>query len=226
MKSRIIVGLIVGLAISSSASAAPVFFDGFEGDSPALSVATLANFTVTGKVDVVAAANTYSIAAYSGNVIDLDGSPGPGSIGHAPISFAAGDKVTLSFVVGGSQRSSAFDDFLLGFTFGGALISDVSTSGVFASFPPPSADGSLSTLVAGGAGYQPSTFSFTALTGGAFGFSFGTTSGDNIGPLLDSVGLDITPVAVPGPVVGAGLPGFIIALGALVALRRRRMAAA
>jgi cytochrome c biogenesis factor len=80
--------------------------------------------------------------------------------------------------------------------------------------------------LAGGAAYQFTTFSFTALTGGTFGFSFGTTSGDDKGPLLDNVGLDISPAAVPGPVVGAGLPGLVMAFGALIAWRRRRMVAA
>src|SRR5437879_988066 len=110
MKKRIIAGLIAGLAISSSASATQVFFDGFEGDSPALSVTTLANFNVTGQVDVVAAVNGFGITAYSGNVVDLDGSPGPGSIAIASsYVFAPGDKIILSFVVGGAQRGSSSD---------------------------------------------------------------------------------------------------------------------
>lgn len=227
VKKRIIGGLIAGLAISPSASATQVFFDGFEGDSPALSVTTLSNFNVTGQVDVVAAVNGYGITPYSGNVIDLDGSPGPGSIAIAnSYVFAPGDKLILSFVVGGAQRGEPSDIFNFGYTFGGATVTDLVTSGVFGSPLLANGDGSLSTALAGNAPYTVTTLSFTALTAGTFGFSFGTPSNNNIGPLLDSVGLDVTPSAVPGPVVGAGLPGVVMALVGLLAWRRRRMAAA
>jgi hypothetical protein len=45
-------------------------------------------------------------------------------------------------------------------------------------------------------------------------------SGRNSGGQIDVVDLSIT--AVPGPVVGAGLPAFLMALGGLVILSRRR----
>ena len=225
VKSRIIAGLIAGLAISSSASATS-FFDGFETDPEGLTVTSLNNFTVTnGNVDVVGPINTYGITLYSGHVIDLDGTNGPGTITRAPTAFAAGDKVALSFVVGGAQRGSVSDIFDFGYSFGGGSISDLVTSGVFGSLSLAGADGSLSATLAGSYPYTTTYLSFTALTAGSFGFSFGTPSSDTQGPLLDNVGLDLNPSAVPGPLVGAGLPGFIIALGALVALRRRRMAA-
>lgn len=38
--------------------------------------------------------------------------------------------------------------------------------------------------------------------------------------------VDVSINAVPGPVVGAGLPGLLMALGGLIAWRRRRVAAA
>lgn len=68
--------------------------------------------------------------------------------------------------------------------------------------------------------------------------SFSLQEGDFIFRIIDSVtapggndfaidNLSIEAAAVPGPIVGAGFPGFLMALGGLVVLaRRRRMAAA
>jgi hypothetical protein len=230
MKIKIIAGLIAGLALSSPASAAQVFFQDFETvASNSLSLTSLPGFTVTGQVDVVGALNDWGISA-SSNVVDLDGSPGPATItsGNSH-SFNAGDRVTLSFLLGGAQRGSELDNFILGWTLSAATpVTNVSGTGYFSFVNVASAlaptSGSTSIFLAGTDPFTLSSVSFTAGAAGSLGFSFGTTSADSIGPLLDNVGLDIS--AVPGPVMGAGLPGLVIALGALVALRRRRIFAA
>jgi hypothetical protein len=229
MKRRIIAGLIAGLAFSSPASAAQVFFQDFEGVTPTLSLTTLPGFNVAGQVDVVGALNPWGLVA-SSNVVDLDGSPGPGTMtSSASYAFNAGDRVTLSFLLGGAQRNSGSDNFTLGWLLSSAMtVTDIVGTGYFGSLNVASAfaptSGSESISLAGNAGFLLSSVSFTATAAGTFGFSLGSTSADTVGPLIDNIGLDIS--AVPGPVLGAGLPGFVIALGALVALRRRRIFAA
>jgi hypothetical protein len=60
------------------------------------------------------------------------------------------------------------------------------------------------------AGIHSVTFSSTSGTVGFDNFQFG----------------ELTAAPVPGPIVGAGLPGIVMALGGLIAWRRRRVAAA
>ncbi len=208
MKLRIVVGLIAGLAISTSASATTVFTEGFDGlASNSLNVTALGpNVTVSGGVDVVGQVNNYGINNITtGNVIDLDGTPGPGSLiaTNAPFAFNAGDRITLSFLLSGSQRSSAADNFFIGYTFGSATaLKDITGTGYFnfvnfASAVAPSS-GSQSISLLGTAGFVQTSVSFTALQSGTFGFSLGTTSADNVGPLIDNISLDISS-AVPEP---------------------------
>jgi hypothetical protein len=66
-------------------------------------------------------------------------------------------------------------------------------------------------------------FSDTAnATGQLALYYWDSNNGDNTG----SIAANISASAVPGPIVGAGLPGVVMALGGLIAWRRRRMAAA
>jgi hypothetical protein len=49
---------------------------------------------------------------------------------------------------------------------------------------------------------------------------------NNVSGQIDTVDIAINAAPVPGPIVGAGLPGIVMALGGLIAWRRRRMATA
>ncbi|UPJ53260.1 FxDxF family PEP-CTERM protein [Bradyrhizobium sp. 200] len=82
---------------------------------------------------------------------------------------------------------------------------------------------------------SPGSFSFGNLIAGGYqlvitGDVTGRNGGFLGGGLAGYGGLFTTTTVqaapVPGPIVGAGLPGLVMALGGLIAWRRRRMAAA
>ena len=206
------------------ANAAEVFSDGFEGDpSNTLNVNPLANWTVTGNVDVVANPNSFGITvspAASGNVVDLDGSPGPGEITTKDsFAFNAGDLVTLSFVLGGSQRNNGNNDWFTRFVFSGVTgVSNGQGTGLLSMFAPVNGmigpTYSLGGIIGANAPFSTSTYSFRATTAGSLKLAFGTTSRDNIGPMLDNVSLNIG--AVPEPATWAMMiMGFGLIGGAL-----------
>jgi hypothetical protein len=84
--------------------------------------------------------------------------------------------------------------------------------------------GSLVGQIGSGAFFLVGTnFSGTAnATGQLSLYYWDENNGDNTG----SIAATISASAVPGPIVGAGLPGLVMALGGLIAWRRRRMAVA
>jgi hypothetical protein len=224
------------IAIAAPASAAEVFYDGFEGDAPGIGLNTLSNWLITsggnptgGTVDIVAASNPYGISVTSpasGNVLDLDGTPGPAAIYSKLLySFNAGDLVTFSYDVGGSQRSSATDPFFAGLFVDPALVGLFYGSGLTAS-PVLYSNQLTSEAALSGLGtpFTSSSISFRALGSGSVQMAFYTTSGDNVGPLLDNVRLDVS--AVPEPATWAMmLFGFALVGGAMRSRRKPHLSA-
>lgn len=207
---------------ASSANAAILFSENFDADTPALN-SSLAQFTVAGQVDTVAS-GTFGITC-PGNCLDLDGTSGPGAITSTPIFFLAGRPVIVSFDLSGNQRDGNIDDFVAQVFF---TPPNGGTAG-FISGPASFDPGYLNMLngvpyVEGIAGNRPFltySYTFTAAISGSFQLYFGTTSGDNVGPILDNV---LVTGSVPEPatwglmIVGFGMVGF--------AARRRRTAVA
>lgn len=234
MKLRVLFAT-VALSITVPSQASTVFSDNFNAETTGAPAGGLANWNTIGTVDVVGASNPYGITVSGpagGNVIDLDGSPGPGEIVMKDAyAFNTGDTVSLSFVLGGSQRVVGTDNFFTRLIFGGFASQAVSNgvgsgllsglTGVNGFFPPTA---TFNRTIASDTPFGTSSFSFVAGNPGSIRLAFGSTSRDNVGPLLDNVSLSVIPSAVPEPatwmmmLLGFGLVGGM--------LRRRRPIAA
>lgn len=224
-RTALLMASIASLAFASAASAATtVFTDGFEGDAPGAPVASLVNFNITGTVDVVAPGNPYGILTPS-NVVDLDGSPGPGEItSKGTFTFGANQFVDLSFVLGGAQRGSLSDNFFTRLLFNGnTAVTGLGGTGVFAGVSCVACTLPMiftqSATIGGSDPFSTSSLFFLSVNAGTLQFAFGSDSTDNVGPLLDSATLGIG-AAVPEPaswalmIAGFGMAGAV--------LRRRR----
>lgn len=212
---------VAALALAGSANAAVLFSDNFDGHPTALTVTSLAGWTVTGNVDVVES-GTFSIEC-SGKCIDLDGTTGPGAILSNPINFVAGRTVTVSFDVSGNQRNGSLDNFLASVIFTPANTGTAWLNSGPVDFTETAMLDMLNGTpfqesINGGRGFFTYSYSFIANTSGAFQLGFGTLSADNIGPVLDNV--LVTQADVPEPATWAML---IVGFGLVGAgLRRRR----
>lgn len=223
-----VLAVSAAIALTTPAHAAQVFFDGFENDSAAIGLSSLTNWSVSpgGTVDVVAASNPYGInvtSPASGNVLDLDGTPGPAAIySNGLFNFNAGDVITFTYDVGGSQRSSVSDSFYAGLFVNPALVGLFSGTGLTTA--PGIYDGNQLTSITSLAGlttpFTTSSIQFKALGAGSLRMAFYTTSADNVGPLLDNVKLDISS-PVPEPATWALMLFGFAAIGGAMRSRRK-----
>mgnify|MGYP000854143153 CR=1 FL=1 len=231
---RFVSSLIVAAAaaVSAPASASVVFSDTFNGENggnSSLNYNGFANFAVAGQVDLVKSGD-YGITC-QGACVDLDGSSGPGRITSlSSFAFAAGDKVRFTVSMSGNQRDQNSDNFYLGYSFGSnvtmlnygynfanlgasdqVVLPSVTTTGVSTSY-----------VIAGAQGFGSYSIFFTAGNAGSLKFFVGTNSGDNIGPLVDNVSLNLAN-RVPEPAAWAMMLAGFGLVGA--AMRRREKVA-
>jgi len=178
-------------------------FDAENGGVSALNYTGFANFTSegTGGVDLVKSGD-YSITC-SGMCVDLDGTPGPGSIVSNAFAFTAGQTLDLLFDIGGSQRNGGTNDYT-------ATLYDAANN-VLAT---------LTGTVDATDAFATKTLSYVATTGGLAHFSFSSTSADNVGPLLDNVSFSAG--AVPEPATWALMLLGVGAIGAGLRRQQRR----
>jgi len=214
---------IAALAGATSANAAVLFsqnFDGLPVGVPALGVP---GFTIDGTVDVVQS-GTFSIDCVGsiGKCLDLDGTPGPGAVTSDSIAFAAGNLLTVAFDLSGNQRNTTTDNFNFSFSFGAATdmlgFTCISgfvdcASGDFSGFTNSSL---YNEDIAGTRGFGLYSLSFTPGQAGTLQIRFGSTSADNIGPIIDNIVVSQVPEPASWAmlIAGFGLTG--------AAMRRRR----
>lgn len=223
------------IACAVPAGATVVYSNNFDSENNGNSALNYNGFnglTVTdGTVDLVKSGDFgITCAGGSGACVDLDGSTSDaGLVSSNSVSFAKGDRVSLSFDFSGNQRDTPPNDgfrtrFLFSGMVSGRFGSNSTTFGLqdYGTFSNPSGVRVDIYNIPPAFAMTDFTFFFDAYSAGSITFSFQDFGNDNVGVVIDNLSLDVSAIPEAGTwammIAGFGLAG--------AAMRRRRAATA
>jgi hypothetical protein len=226
-KMKIAAALLGGLLISTygDGAQANVVYGDFNSYNGANS-AVIDNFNVTtnGVFEQKTNGGSFGVGVSNGAVDgEIDGAGE--SAEYMRFDSISGSRLLSAFTVSFLYAAPAFGDtvnesasvIIDGFTY---VLSVIDTLNASFSFGPGATVTNLSPG-SGAAGGEWQVEFANPLSFASIQFSPGPTAGSTA-PQADYAFGSLTTAAVPGPIVGAGLPGLMMALGGLVILARRR----
>jgi hypothetical protein len=230
-KTKIAAALLGGLLTSAYAGGAQANvtfsdFNGVNGPPATTSMLIIDNFTVTTSPGGVF--EQKQLGGSSGVGVSGGNSVVPGEIdGQEYIRFVSntGNRLLSAFTVSFLYAAPAYQDIVnesANVTIGNStyLLSLSDATHASFSFGPGATVTMLSEGSEGHGGEWEVKFT-NPLSFASIQFSPGPNGGTT-SPQADYAFGSLTTAAVPGPIVGAGLPGLMMALGGLVVLARRR----